>query len=226
MTTKQLAPPEATNDRAKDSILPELERLLRELAREREPQPGGEIESSIIARIDAYQRAVIKSVEALCANALVNARDIERLNCIIASLPEAKTENTDSRRILASIEKCSGDAGLSMREKGVLTQLVSGKSNREISEALGIIASSTSETGPSYSTSSSPDRAWRIILTPCKMHRAALVLEAEERLARPPNEWDHRTGTGIGRPPASIRLNLFAGNGFRFSADAAPAGRH
>jgi DNA-binding NarL/FixJ family response regulator len=138
MTTNQLAPPEATNDRAKDSILPELERLLRELAREREPQPGGEIESSIIARIDAYQRAVIKSVEALCANALVNARDIERLNCIIASLPEAKTENTDSRRILASIEKCSGDAGLSMREKGVLTQLVSGKSNREISEALGI----------------------------------------------------------------------------------------
>jgi DNA-binding NarL/FixJ family response regulator len=136
MTIKQLTPPEATNDRAKDAILPELERLLRELAGEREPQIGEEIERSLVARIDAYQRAVIKSVEALCA--LVNARDIERLNCIVASLPEAKTENADFRRILASIENCSGDAALSKREKGVLTQLVYGKSNREISEALGI----------------------------------------------------------------------------------------
>ena len=138
MTTKQITPPETTNEQTKGSILPKLERLLRELAREREPQPGGEIERSIIARIDAYESAVIKSVEALCANALVNSRDIERLNCIIASLPETKTEHADFRRILANIENYSGDTALSNREKGVLTQLVWGKSNREISEALGI----------------------------------------------------------------------------------------
>ena len=84
MTTKQITPPETTNEQTKGSILPELERLLRELAREREPQPGGEIESSIIARIDAYQRAVIESVEALCANTLASLHDIERLNRIVA----------------------------------------------------------------------------------------------------------------------------------------------
>ncbi|MFA4947600.1 MAG: helix-turn-helix transcriptional regulator [Candidatus Krumholzibacteriia bacterium] len=138
MTTKQITPPETTNEQTKDSILPQLEHLLRELAREHEPQLGEEIERSIIARIDAYQRAVIKSVEALCANALVNSRDIERLNCIVASLPETKTENADFRRILASIENHGGDTALSKREKGVLTQLVWGKSNREISETLGI----------------------------------------------------------------------------------------
>ncbi|MCX5752386.1 MAG: helix-turn-helix transcriptional regulator [Candidatus Krumholzibacteria bacterium] len=138
MTTKQHIPSEATDDRAQGPISPELERLLRELAREREPRLDEEIEKSLVARIDAYQRAVIKSVEALCANTLVNSRDIERLNRIVASLPETKTDNPDFRRILASIEHCGGDAALSKREKGVLTQLVYGKSNREISEALGI----------------------------------------------------------------------------------------
>jgi DNA-binding NarL/FixJ family response regulator len=138
MTIKQQTLPEPTKTQAKDSILSELERFLRELAREREPQIGEEVERSIVARLDAYQRAVIKSVEALCANALVNSRDIERLNCIVASLPATKTENTDLRRILASIENDGRGAALSKREKGVLAQLVCGKSNREISEALGI----------------------------------------------------------------------------------------
>jgi DNA-binding NarL/FixJ family response regulator len=138
MTIKLPTLPEATNEQTKESILPELERLLQELARERESHLDEDIEKSIIARIDAYQRAVIKSVEALCANALVNAHDIERLNCIVASLPETKTENADFRRILAGIENGTSGAALSKREKGVLAQLVCGKSNREISEALGI----------------------------------------------------------------------------------------
>jgi DNA-binding NarL/FixJ family response regulator len=138
MSTKQHALPDAPNNRTKESILPELERLLRELAGERGPRLGEGIEESIIARLDAYQRAVIKSVEALCANALANSRDIERLNRIVASLPETKTENTDLRRILASIENDGRGAALSKREKGVLAQLVCGKSNKEISEALGI----------------------------------------------------------------------------------------
>lgn len=138
MTTEKNTLPEASNDRAKESTLSELERLLRELTCAREPQLGEEIEKSIVARINAYQQAVIKSVEVLCANALVNSRDIERLNRVIASLPEQKAENGDLRRILANIEDYRGGAGLSRREIGVLTQLVRGKSNREISEVLGI----------------------------------------------------------------------------------------
>jgi DNA-binding NarL/FixJ family response regulator len=138
MITKQLAPPESGNDRAKDSILPELKRLIGELAGEPESHLDEDVEKSIIARIDAYQRAVIRSVEALYANALSNSRDIERLNFLVASLPETKTENTDLRRILSSIENDGRGAALSKREKGVLAQLVCGKSNREISEALGI----------------------------------------------------------------------------------------
>ncbi len=131
--------PEATSGRAKNAILPELERLLRELARGREPQIGEEIERSIIARIDAYQRAVIKSVEALCANALVNARDIERLSCIVASLPETNTERYRSPP--HSHEHRETAAATPRFRNGRRASSVSsfhGKSNREISEALGI----------------------------------------------------------------------------------------
>jgi DNA-binding NarL/FixJ family response regulator len=138
MTTKPATPQEATNERTKESPLPELKRLLQAVALERVPQIDEGIERSIVARIDAYQKAVIKSVEALCANALANSRDIERLNCLVASLPETKAEHTDLRRILASIENDGSGAALSKRQKGVLAQLVCGKSNKEISEALGI----------------------------------------------------------------------------------------
>ena len=137
-TTKQDALPEASNGRAEESTLSRLECLLRELTCASESQFGEEIEKSLVARIDAYQRAVIKSVEVLCANALVNSHDIERLNRVIASLPGQEPESGALRRILANIENHSGDAGLSRREIGVLAQLLQGKSNREISEALGI----------------------------------------------------------------------------------------
>jgi len=97
-----------------------------------------EIERAIVGRIGAFQKVIFKSMMALCSNVLDNSREIERLNCIIGSLPGSKKGSTDIARLVSNVDAVQSGAALSAREKEILTQLLSGKSNKEISVELGI----------------------------------------------------------------------------------------
>ena len=128
-------------------ILPKLDMIRRELM-EMDRQStlsesagiafAEEIEHAIVGRISAFQRAIFKSKMALCSNVLDNSREIERLNCIIDSLPETKKGSVDIGRMVSNVDAVQSGAALSVREKEILTQLLWGKSNKEISVELGI----------------------------------------------------------------------------------------
>ena len=128
-------------------VLPKLDMIRRELKEmDRQSTVSGsaslpfvdEIEHAIVGRVGAFQRAIFKSMMAICSNILDNSHEIERLNCIINSLPETKKGTIDIGRIVSNVDAGRSGDPLSVREKEILTQLLWGKSNKEISVELGI----------------------------------------------------------------------------------------
>ncbi len=129
------------------AVLPKLDMIRREL-KEMDRQSGlseragiafaEEIERAIVERMGAFQRAIFKSMMTLCSNVLDNSREIERLNCIIDSLPETKKRSIDIARIVSNADAGHDGVSLSVREREILAQLLWGKSNKEISVDLSI----------------------------------------------------------------------------------------
>ncbi len=130
-----------------DGLPLKLEKIRREL-KELDRRPAGvngsplvltdEIEQTILARMGAFQRVIFKSMMAICSNVLDNSRAIDQLNSVVDTLPGERKGSFDVRRMLSNIETKRCGAALSRRENEILTQLLGGKNNKEISGELGI----------------------------------------------------------------------------------------
>ena len=89
--------------------------------------------------LDSYHKSILDALTSLCANVIMNARDISSLKNDITAGSRMHTEEHRLKRLLAD-SGLAGDSmeALSKREIEILDQLLEGKSNREISEALAI----------------------------------------------------------------------------------------
>jgi DNA-binding NarL/FixJ family response regulator len=135
--------PEAQAAEEDSGIIPRLESIRLKLADldridSADDVRADEIERAILERVGTYQRSIFRSMIALCSSVLVNTREIERLNRIVDSLPAAKERRGDIDLIVARVDGARGSDALSPREKDILSQLLGGLSNKEISATLGI----------------------------------------------------------------------------------------
>jgi DNA-binding CsgD family transcriptional regulator len=144
-TIEFLEKPYATNMPLDISI--RLERIERELER---------IEKSTYRKISHRKRlneqqepaaseqtgldrdTLLRMLGKIYKNMLDNAYSIEKLNKTIWELQNARNVESMKYRILSNIEIEYGRAAVSMREREIMIQLLEGKTNREISQTLGI----------------------------------------------------------------------------------------
>ncbi len=96
------------------------------------------IDNVATEQFNLYRNTVVQALKEMCSSILTNARDIERLNSIIARLPNTKKGEIEMSRILTNIDIIDSRFTISRREREVLIQLLGGKTNRKISEELGI----------------------------------------------------------------------------------------
>lgn len=74
----------------------------------------------------------------ICLQLLENSREIGRLSRVIERDPSSIRDEWKIEKMIAQTRVAKGKAMMTRREKGVIIQLLGGKTNREISEELGI----------------------------------------------------------------------------------------
>jgi len=123
-----------------EKIVRELKKLELDLGIKRSLKPNlsEQFEEIIKRQSDSYRRTIYQTLRKACSTILDNSQEIEKMNRIIASLPEAENGELEIVRILSNVEIKHSKAKISRREKEVLIQLLRGKANREISQELCI----------------------------------------------------------------------------------------
>ena len=104
----------------------------------RKPLIMANIDNVVTEQFNRYRNAVVQALREMCSNILTNSRDIERLNSIIARLPNVKKGEIVMNRMLSNIDIIDSRLTISRRKSEVLTQLLGGKTNRKISQELDI----------------------------------------------------------------------------------------
>ena len=104
----------------------------------RKPLVMANIDNVATEQFNLYRNTVVKALREMCSNILTNSRDIERLNSIIARLPNVKKGEIVMNRMLSNIDIIDSRLSISRREREVLIQLLGGKTNRKISQELDI----------------------------------------------------------------------------------------
>lgn len=97
-----------------------------------------QIEQLIINHIDACRKAMYKSLNDMCSGMSNNLKDNHHINKVMSNFVEESKETIKIKRLLSRMEEMLGKQKISRREREVLVHLLGGKSNKEISNELGI----------------------------------------------------------------------------------------
>lgn len=98
----------------------------------------GDLAAPAQAPLDERIEMIVGAMNALCARFEALAGEARSIGLLVAGLGEGRTESIGLPRLMANPVFRGGPSNVSKREKEILTHLLSGRNNREISRELAI----------------------------------------------------------------------------------------